>query len=283
MKFAKGKLVIIGGREDKGNQETMPEVDLQKKNALLPETILHRILTELSGPQSRIEIITAASEVQDEVGKIYQQAFGRIDSNNLGIVHLKNAEEANNPEILERLQHAEAVFFSGGDQTRLTHILNSTLAIRIIQERYRDEEKFLVAGTSAGAMCMSQLMIQGSSESHPLAKGNVELGTGLGFIQKMVIDTHFITRGRFYRLLEAIAAYPDHIGVGLGEDTAVLITGNSHMETIGSGLVVTFDGRKLTENNYSEIINGDLICLENLITTILPKGRVLHIQKGILY
>ena len=283
MKYAKGKLVIIGGHENKGNEETMGEAELQKKNAFLSEVILRRILSELKGPESRIEIITSASAIQEEVGKIYLEAFSRIDARNIGIMPFSHSIEASQPEIHERLRQTDAVFFSGGDQTRLTHIMNSTLAIRIIQERYRDEENFLVAGTSAGAMCMSQLMIQGSSECHPLAKGNVELGTGLGFIQKMVIDTHFITRGRFYRLMEAIAAYPDHIGVGLGEDTAILITGNAHMETIGSGLVVTFDGRRLTENNYAEIINGELICLENLVTTILPKGRMMHIQKGILY
>jgi cyanophycinase len=152
-----------------------------------------------------------------------------------------------------------------------------------MQERYRDEESFLVAGTSAGAMCMSQVMITGNLETGPLVKGSVQTGTGLGFLNRLIIDTHFVIRGRFKRLLEAVAAFPDHVGIGLGEDTAILVTGNSKVETIGSGLVVAIDGRELKKNNYDEIMDGEHLSLRRIIVHVLPKGEIFEFEEGVFY
>jgi cyanophycinase len=283
MKKAKGKLLIIGGHEDKGNYETMSEEDLQRKNIFISEGVLKRFLLELHTDSPKIEVITSASMIPEEVGHMYQEAFKNLDVPNVGIMHIKEEADADNPEFLERLQQAHALLLSGGDQNRLVSIFSGSKALRIIQERFRDEADFLIAGTSAGAMCMSQVMIMGNIESNPMMKGTVQTGTGLGLLNRVIIDTHFVIRRRFPRLVEAVAAFPDHIGVGLSEDTAILITANHRIETIGAGLVVICDGRQFTKNNYAEVINGDFLNLQHLIMHILPKGEVFELDEPWLY
>jgi cyanophycinase len=283
MKNAKGKLVIIGGREDKGNYENMTEEELQRKNNFLSEGVLKRILTEINSSNPRVEVITTASMIPEEVGQMYIEAFTNLEIPNVGIMDIANAEDANKPEFLDRFKQAHAIMMSGGDQNRLVTIFSGSKALQIMQERYRDEENFLVAGTSAGAMCMSQVMITGNLETEPLVKGSVQTGTGLGFLNRLIIDTHFVVRGRFKRLLEAVAAFPDHVGIGLGEDTAILVTGNSKVETIGSGLVVAIDGRELKKNNYEEIMNGEHLSLRRIIVHVLPKGEIFEFEEGVFY
>ena len=283
MKNAKGKLVIIGGKEDKGNYETLSDEELQRKNLFLSEGVLKRILQEINSSSPRVEIITTASMIPEEVGEMYKEAFKNLNIPDIGIMDIRTAEDADKPEILDRLRKAHAVMMSGGDQNRLVDIFSGTKALHIMQERYRDEESFLVAGTSAGAMCMSQVMITGNIETDPLVKGSVQTGTGLGFLNRLIIDTHFVIRGRFKRLLEAIAAFPDHVGIGLGEDTAILVTGNRKVETIGSGLVVAIDGRELKKNNYDEIMNGEHLSLRRIIVHVLPKGEIFEFANEDFY
>ncbi|MBK0404695.1 cyanophycinase [Adhaeribacter sp. BT258] len=283
MKNAKGKLIIIGGHEDKGNYETMSEEELQRKNIFLSEGVLKRIIKEINIDNPKIEVITSASLIPEEVGVMYQEAFKNLDVPDVGIMHIKNKEDANKQEFLDRLKQAHAVMISGGDQNRLVSFFIGSKALRIMQERYHDEENFLIAGTSAGAMCMSQVMIMGSFEEIPLIKGSVQTGTGLGFLYQMILDTHFIVRSRFSRLLEAVAAFPDHIGIGLGEDTAILVTGNNKVETIGSGMVVVIDGRELKKNNYAEILNGNHLSLQRIIVHVLPKGEIFEFKEANFY
>ena len=281
MKDVKGKLLIIGGHEDKGDYETMSEEDLVRKNAFTQEGVLKRFLTTLNAPQPKIEVITTASRIPEEVGEMYQDAFKNLNIPDVGIMHIKERADADDPEILARLKQAHGILMSGGDQNRLVDTFTGSKALRIMQERLRDEENFLIAGTSAGAMCMSQVMITGNREAAPMVKGSVFNGTGLGLLDRVIIDTHFVVRRRFFRLAEAVAAFPDHVGVGLDEDGAILITANKTIETIGSGLVVIVDGRKLTKNNFGEIIQGDQMNLQHLIMHILPKGETFEIASNI--
>ncbi|KAA9332631.1 cyanophycinase [Adhaeribacter soli] len=277
MKDVKGKLLIIGGHEDKGDYENLSEEDLARKNSFAAEGVLKRFLVTLQKDEPKIEVITTASEIPEEVGEMYQKAFKNLQVEKVGIMHIKVPADANDPEVLERLRKADGLLLSGGDQSRLVSTFSGSKALRIIQERYRDEENFLIAGTSAGAMCMSQVMITGNIESGPMVKGTVHTGTGLGLLNRLIIDTHFMVRRRFFRLAEAVAAFPDHIGVGLDEDSAILISANKTIETIGSGLVVIFNGRQLTKNNFPDILHGDRISLQHIILHILPKGEKLDV------
>ena len=172
--------------------------------------------------------------------------------------------------------------FSGGNQLRLTSIFGGTRFLDIILKRYREEAGFLVAGTSAGAMAMSKTMIYEGNATRAHLKGEVKITTGLGFISDVIIDSHFEKRGRFGRLAQAIAANPACIGIGLGEDTGMLISGGGMMEAIGSGLVMIPHGHDIRHSNIADIPDGNPISLENLKVHFCEKGNG-YLLKGRLF
>lgn len=266
----KGKLISIGGAEDKGT-EAEPDF-IQKNNLNFFELgILKKVVEEIGGLSSHIEVITTASSIPEEVGENYTRAFGKIGCNNIGIMHIKNRNDANNPEYLRRIQDCRGVMFSGGNQLRLTTILGGTELMNIIHQRYEQEE-FTVAGTSAGAMAMSNTMIyQGNSTTAHL-KGEVKITTGLAFIKDVIIDSHFEKRGRFGRLAQAVGCNPSCIGLGLGEDTGLIIRDGNRFEAIGSGCVIIVDGHKIRHSNIADIPEGSPISLENLIVHVMVDG-----------
>ena len=279
MHAPKGKIVAIGGHENKGTAETLNEPALHHVR-FFENGILKRIHDELYGPGTRIEVVTTATIFPKELGQAYVNAFLLLGCDNVGQLHIRTREDANNPEYLERLAKTNCVMFTGGDQSRIVHVFAGTEALKILKERYWQEEKFLVSGTSAGAMALANIMITGSDEHDPLVKGTVFMSAGLGLLQNIIIDTHFINRRRMPRMIESIAANPTHIGIGLGEDTGILITGGSSVETIGSGLVIVLDGRKLKENNFEAVEAGELLCLENILMHVLPRGKSFLISSG---
>jgi cyanophycinase len=140
-------------------------------------------------------------------------------------------------------------------------------------------EDFVIAGTSAGAMAMSNTMIYQGSSSEALIKGEVKITTGLAFIGDVIIDSHFVKRGRFGRLAQAVAANPSCIGIGLGEDTGVIVTGGSKLEAIGSGLVIIIDGHDIKHSNIADIKEGSPISIEHLIMHVLAKGNHYDLKK----
>ena len=163
--------------------------------------------------------------------------------------------------------------FSGGNQLRLTSTFGGTSFLQIILERYNEEEHFLVAGTSAGAMAMSNTMIYEGNAVVAHLKGEVKITTGLGFMDDVIFDSHFEKRGRFGRLAQAVASNPSCIGIGLGEDTGVLISNGNKMEAIGSGLVVILDGHDIRHSNIADIPDGCPISIENMKVHFLEKGN----------
>ena len=168
--------------------------------------------------------------------------------------------------------------FSGGDQSKITKKIGYTKIHGILQERYQKEESFVIAGTSAGAMAMASEMISGGSAKESFIKGAVRMRQGLGLIEQLTIDTHFIKRGRFGRLAEAVAKFPQIIGIGLAEDTGLVIKDNA-AEVIGSGMVIIFDGRKLEHNNEKILKPGTPMSLTNLKTHVLSNGDRFNIKK----
>lgn len=274
----KGKLLLIGGNVDKGTIfETGEPSEMDFLN-FFEQGILERILFEIKPGSEPIEIITSASVIPYEVAEGYKLAFKRLGKENVGVLNPTSKEEADHPEILNRLKKCSTVMFSGGDQCRIEKVFSGTLFLKILKERLQSEEGFLVSGTSAGAMTMGQEMIGGDSRTENVVKEGVIWGEGLGFINTIIIDTHFVKRKRFSRLIEAVATFPDLIGVGLGEDAAVLIKEGELMETIGSGLVVLMDARETTENSIGDIQPGEHICLEKIILHIIPKGRKFNLN-----
>ena len=272
MQFAKGKLLAIGGAEDKGTD--LESGEIQRSNLNFFELgILRRIVEETGGTNSRIEVVTTASMIPFEVGDNYLNAFGKIGCTDIGVMHIRNRTDALNEEYLERIKHCNAVMFSGGNQLRLTSTFGGTKFLQTLLERYHNEENFLVAGTSAGAMAMSNTMIYEGNATRAHLKGEVKISTGLGFMDDVIFDSHFEKRGRFGRLAQAVASNPSCIGIGLGEDTGMLITEGNKMEAIGSGLVVILDGHDIRHSNIADIPDGCPISIENMKVHFCEKGN----------
>src|SRR4029453_6717806 len=162
--------------------------------------------------------------------------------------------------------------FSGGNQLRLSATFGGTDFLDILLHRYH-HENFIVAGTSAGAMAMSNTMIYEGNATQAHLKGEVKITTGLGFIDDVIIDSHFEKRGRFGRLAQSVSTNPSCIGLGLGEDTGMLITEGNKMEAIGSGLVIIIDGHDIQHCNIADIPDGNPISVENLKVHFCEKGN----------
>ena len=268
-----GKLISIGGSVDKG---TEPENHYKSHSNIhfFALSILKRIVAEIDDENPIIEIITTASSIPEEVGQSYIEAFGRVGNNRTQLLHIRNREEAMLDENTERIRKADAVMFTGGNQLRLSSIFGGTDIMKVLHERYQHEAGFVIAGTSAGAMAMSNTMIYQGSSHEALLKGEVKITTGLAFMKDVIIDSHFVQRGRFGRLAQAVASNPACIGIGLGEDTAVVVTAGHHLEAIGSGLIVVVDGHEMRHTNITEIPDGTPVSIERLLVHIMAQGDV---------
>ncbi len=269
----KGKLIVVGGAVDKGSfTEKNDEKEIKKNFNFFEKGILKCIITESELKfDSRIEVITTASQIPDEVGHEYVKAFNYLGALNVGVMGIRSREEANSKEIIDRLEAAQIVIFTGGDQLRLTSILGGTTFHQNLLTRYFNDT-IVIAGTSAGAAACSTNMIYQGAASEALLKGEVKITSGLGLINNVIIDTHFVHRGRIGRLFQAVVSNPMMLGIGLGEDTGLLITEGKKMEAIGTGLVILVDGRAIRDTNLTEIELGEPISIEHLVVHVMAKG-----------
>lgn len=264
-----GKLVIIGGAVNKGSfTETDFDQSVEKNLNFFERGILRKIINESKLKEdSVIEIVTTASQIPDIVGPEYKKAFEFLGAKNCNILNIQNREQANSDEIVARANAANVVMFTGGDQLRLTSILGGTKFHDIILMKYQTED-FIYAGTSAGAAAASENMIYQGSSSEALLKGEIKTTQGLGFIENVIIDTHFVQRGRIGRLFQAVVNNPRTLGIGLGEDTGLFIK-DEVMTAIGSGLVILVDGLHIKDTNLTNVELGQPISIKNLVVDVL--------------
>lgn len=269
---AEGVLIPIGGNEDKGiSQDDLHSLDF------IEEGILHQVVAQAGGSDSKIVVLPAASSIPEEVGQNYLEAFAKLGCTNVHVLQLLKRTDAETKKALELISTADALMFSGGDQSKIIRKIGGTEIHKIMAHRYRNE-KFVIAGTSAGAMCMSQEMIRGGNNIDSFRKGTVYMGQGMDFIPSLIIDSHFIRRGRFGRLTEAVARFPHLIGVGLGEDTGLIIRNDREFEVIGSGMVIVFDARNVMHNNQSILQEGTPMTVVNMATHVLSIGDRFEIK-----
>jgi cyanophycinase len=271
----KGTILVIGGAEDRGDGEK----EMQQQNKEYEKFEILKELIPKDGARQRIEIITTASSIPAEMKKMYLNAFKKIGYTNVGFMDIETKQEARDMDICKRAEKAHAVFFSGGDQFKLSAILGGTDTIRVIKEKYVHDEDFVVAGTSAGAMAMAKIMIYEGGVHEAMLKDDLKLAAGLGIFDTCIIDTHFIKRGRFGRLAHAVTMNPDALGVGLGEDTALIIKNGFDAECRGSGMVVIIDGNCIEQTNIIDIGDGEPVFVENLIVHLLAKGCKFDIKE----
>ncbi len=266
----KGKLIIIGGAINTGSfAET--EFGLPQNMNFFERGILKRITVESAkGKESRFEIMTTASLIPEKVGEEYIKAYAQLGVHNVGVLNIGSRLEANNLESAERIKLADVIIFTGGDQLRLSSIFGGTEIHRVLLDKYQNSE-FVIAGTSAGAAASSKNMIYQGSSKDALLKGEVKITGGLGFIDGVIVDTHFVQRGRIGRLLYAAASNPGILGIGLGEDTGLYICNNS-MEAIGSGMVILVDGRHMVDTNLTDVDMSQPVSIKNMVVHVMCDG-----------
>lgn len=269
----KGTLIPIGGNEDKGIEES----ELYALE-FISEGILFHVVKEAGGTDAHIVVIPTASGIPEEVGRNYVDAFTTLGCKNITVLDIRTREDSEKQTSIDLIQSANCIMFSGGNQSKITNLIGGTVIHTILSDRYQNEEGFVIAGTSAGAMVMSKEMIAGGSSKESFIKGAVSMYKGLNLIPEVIIDTHFIRRGRFGRVTEAVAKFPKLVGIGLAEDTGLIIK-NNIMKVIGSGMIIIFDARKLKHNKQKMLSEGTPMSLTNLKTHILSNGDRFHIKK----
>ncbi|MFD2571918.1 cyanophycinase [Spirosoma soli] len=279
MAAPKGKLIPIGGGEAKyqGNNEASSEV---RDSLFFDSGILTEFLAEVKGTDSRIEVIPAASEIPEEVGKDYLDAFHKLGCKHVHIMQINSAEEADKGDHLQRIARADGVFFSGGDQTKLIDKLLDSQLLKKIHERYQNED-FVIAGTSAGAAAMPRLAIKDGKSGESLIKGLIETEKGLSFLPEAIIDTHFMQRSRLPRLVESLLRNPGLLGIGLCVDSGVVISQGDVMRAIGSGGVFIVVADDVRDTNYYEVPELEPVFVNNLRVNILAKGAVYYLKDRI--
>ncbi|AOM77605.1 cyanophycinase [Pedobacter steynii] len=269
----KGKLIIIGGAINTGSF-TETTFGLPQNMNFFERGILKKITTEsLKGTTSRFEIITTASLVPERVGEEYIKAFVQLDVHDVGVLNIHSREQANAEENCDRIKAADVIIFTGGDQLRLSSIFGGTAIHQILLDKYQDEP-VVIAGTSAGAAASSKNMIYQGSSKDALLKGEVKITGGLGFIDGVIVDTHFVQRGRIGRLLYATASNPGILGIGLGEDTGLYISNGNTMEAIGSGMVILVDGRNMADTNLTDVDMGQPVSINNMTVHVMCDGDI---------
>lgn len=262
----KGTLLIIGGGEDRGVNDA-PDIEYKSSDFEQFE-----ILEKFLQGKDKIEIITTGSEVKTEVKKMYQKTLNKLGFKNPGFIPVADKSEARLSKYIKRVENANAIFFSGGDQFRLSTILGGTPLIDVISKRYVEDENLVVAGTSAGAMVMSKIMISEGGNNEAMLKNDTITTSGFGLIEHCIIDTHFIKRGRFGRLAHSVIVNPAELGIGLGEDTALIVKNGKDAECLGSGMVVIIDGSEMGQTNIIDVEDKSGVFVENLKVHLLVKG-----------
>lgn len=248
-----GQLVIIGGAEQKEGESK----------------VLREFVRRAGGTKARIVVMTAATELPREVGEDYIKVFERLGAEQVRILDTVTREDASSSTALEAINNATGVFFTGGNQARITSIIKDTELDTAIHKRF--SEGIVVGGTSAGAAVMPDVMIvEGNSETHPRVDA-VEMGPGMGYLPGIVIDQHFSQRGRLGRLLSALAQQPAVLGFGIDEDTAVVVQGDE-FQVVGSGAVTVVDVAEIIHINVDELLKDEALAICGAKLHILPHG-----------
>lgn len=256
-------LVVIGGAEDKKGRKE----------------ILNEVCNLIDKDKDVLLVATIASEVQNEMKEVYEKVFKNIGVKNLKFLNIEEREEAYLENNLELIKEAKLIFFTGGDQLKITSLIGGTpLNELIVKGMYEGK---VIVGTSAGASVMSGTMIlQGEDEESP-KKHSINMSPGLGFIKNAIIDQHFIQRGRIGRLLTGVAENPDYLGIGIDEDTAIIVDERKLIRVIGSGAVYILDGSSITHTNVSEQHRDKTLSIFNVKLHVLIEGNKFDLNKKI--
>jgi cyanophycinase len=268
-----GTLVIIGGKENKGEQ---PEKEGESENVIQLE-VLKDFVSYIKKKNPVIELITSASAEGLEAFREYRKLFKQLDITEVRHMHHNKREEALTDELAERIDQADAFFFTGGDQLKLTTLYGGTQLLTELKSKYI-ASPVVIGGTSAGAMALSTPMIYACKDDGQIS-GEIKVTTGLEFLKDVCIDTHFVHRSRFLRMAQVIVSNPTSIGLGIAEDTAVVVRNGLKVEIIGSGTVIVMDGAGITDTNYTEFSEKKAVSIRDLKVHLLARGDKYNIPQ----
>jgi cyanophycinase len=255
-----GPLVIIGGAEERAGACD----------------ILRTFVRLAGGRRARLAVITTASQTPTAAAEVYQTTFKQLGVRDLRVLDVRTRAAAGSADTLAALERATGVFFTGGDQLRITRTLGGTKLDAALHRRHA--AGLALAGTSAGAAMMSGIMIVSSQPVTSLRAGGVELGAGMEFLRGVLIDQHFEERGRLRRLLSAVAQYPHELGLGIDENTAAVVVRQQQLEVIGAGAVTIIDAGGMTYTNPADIARGELLAISGVRIHVLPAGYRFDLQ-----
>lgn len=249
----KGRLLIIGGHEDKTG-----------------ERLILRALAKRVG-SGKLVISAVATEHPDDTWHEYEATFRALGVRHIHRLSVESRADAESPRSLRSLEDASAIFFTGGDQLRITSMLGDTPVYSRVLEIY--VQGGTIAGTSAGASMMSETMIVGGGHngSHRIGP-DLQMAPGLGFAKDMVIDQHFAERGRITRLLASVAQNPRILGIGIDENTAIDLAPFDHFRVLGDGAVYVVDGSTVTQTNVAEEERDRTMSVYHTTVHVLTQG-----------
>lgn len=258
--LSKGSLIIIGGHEDKENDMT----------------ILKEVARPLSESRRKLLIVTVATHLPREVARDYMKVFKKLGVKNIDVLDIRTRADAYSQDNIEKLKDASAVFFTGGDQLRITSQMGGSPVSLGIRELFKDGGT--VVGTSAGAAAMPGTMLFAGpgDESHEISA--LGMAPGLGLIEGVVIDSHFAERGRMGRLLGAVAQNPRNLGIGIDEDTAILVRDTDTLDVLGSGAVYIVDGTDISYSGLSERHTEGTLSIYDVKLHVLTHGDQFNLR-----
>ncbi|PZO10467.1 MAG: cyanophycinase [Lysobacteraceae bacterium] len=255
----RGWIIPIGGAEEK---EDRPD-------------ILSRFVALCGGSEANIVVIPSASKLRD-TGPRYVSLFKGLGAGEVESLDFDTRRDAEEPRRLARLEQANGIFITGGNQLRITTLLGGTPVSRLI--RSLNAGGVHVAGTSAGAAVLSEHMIAFGEEGGSPRAGSVRLAPGLGLTNRFIIDQHFRQRDRLGRLTTALAFNPFAIGIGLDEDTAAFIGPDNEVEVLGSGGVTVVDAHGLQFSSMDQVAEGEPVCVLGLAVHVLTAGATFNLH-----
>ncbi|WP_291574039.1 cyanophycinase [Clostridium sp. UBA4548] len=256
-----GNLIIIGGAEDKKGEKE----------------ILKEVCSKLDRENEKLVIATVATELPEEVGKEYTKIFKNLGVKNISILDIQDRTHAFEEKNVNMLKAASIVFFTGGDQLKITSLLGGTPLYKVIKDI--NEEGCIFVGTSAGASVMSDTMIISGANDDSPKKCTIKMAPGLGLIKDVIIDQHFAQRGRVGRLLGAIAENPECLGIGIDEDTAIEVSEKGYFKVLGSGAVYVIDASDISFTNVSEQNPEEILSMFNVKMHVLKSNDRFDLTK----
>lgn len=239
--------------------------------------IFKQMVTFAGGAKARIVVVPTASEDPKDRGRDYELLFSTFSPEAIDIVHVGERPDAGSARLAKIVDEATLFMFGGGDQLRLSSLIGGTPLHRALLERYQSGD-CVIAGTSAGAAVLPEGMIFQNNRFRPFRKGGIEMTKGLGLIHDIIFDTHFVERSRISRLVHAVSTNPAMLGLGIGENTGLLIEDETKARVIGTGTVIVVDGGAIEINHVGYVKNGAPFALTNVIYSVLTPGVVYDLK-----